>query len=125
VPESPFVSVVDDDSAVCEATSGLLRSLGYSVRTFSSAEEFLSSDAADGTGCLITDLSMPGRSGLDLQSDLIRLGYGLPVIFVTGFASPQNQARAIAAGAVGFLSKPYSETRLAECLAIVFPPPTA
>jgi FixJ family two-component response regulator len=116
------ISVVDDDASVREATGGLLRSLGYAVRTFGSAEEFLDSGAEADTGCLITDLSMPGRSGFELQSDLTSRGVALPVIFVTAFATDADRARALEAGAAGFLSKPYSEARLAECLQRAFPP---
>jgi len=119
----PFISVVDDDKSVRDATSGLLRSLGYAVRTFNSAEEFLDSGAIAQSGCLITDLSMPGRSGLELQSELNAMGLTLPIIFVTGFGSEPSRAQAIGGGAVAFFSKPFSEDLLTECLARVFPAP--
>ncbi len=104
--ETPFVSIVDDDASVREATGGLLRSLGYAVREFGSASEFLASGALDGFACVITDLSMPGMSGFELQASLTRSGRSLPIIFVTAFATEQNRARALGAGAVGFLAKP-------------------
>src|SRR5438046_573531 len=104
-----MISIVDDDEAVREATKGLVRSLGYRASTYSSAEEFLESDDLSETSCLITDLNMPGLSGLDLQSRLISGGYCVPIIFVTAFPEDGVRARAMKAGAVGFMSKPYNE----------------
>jgi FixJ family two-component response regulator len=118
-----FVAIVDDDKAVREATSTLLRSLGYAVRSFASADEFLRTDSAAHSGCLITDLSMPGLTGLELQSELVSLGFNVPVIFVTGFANESSRIQAFANGAVAFFSKPFSEDLLADCLARVFPAP--
>jgi FixJ family two-component response regulator len=122
---NPYVSVVDDDSSVREATSGLLRALGYDVRLFASAEDFLASGAAAETGCLISDVQMPGRSGFDLQADLSAQGRHVPIIFISAFANEANRARALAAGAAGFLAKPYSDMALADCLGSVFPLPAA
>jgi FixJ family two-component response regulator len=111
-----MISIVDDDEAVREATKGLLRSLGYRAATYSSAEEFLESDDLSETSCLITDLHMPGLSGLDLQSRLISGGYHVPIIFITAFPEDGVRARAMKAGAVGFMSKPYNEAHLIGCL---------
>jgi FixJ family two-component response regulator len=122
---NPYVSVVDDDSSVREATSGLLRALGYDVRLFASAEDFLASGAVTETGCLISDVQMPGCSGFELQAALQASGHNVPIIFISAFASEPNRERAMAAGAVGFLAKPYSDMGLADCLARAFPVPAA
>ena len=87
-----MISVVDDDRFVRDAMADLISSLGYEVRTFPSAEEFLASAHLQNTQCLITDLQMPGRSGLDLQEHMVSQSYGIPIIFITAF--PQEAARA-------------------------------
>jgi FixJ family two-component response regulator len=94
----------------------LILSLGYAAETFASAEEFLESGRLCETNCLITDLQMPGMSGIDLQSHLTAHGHGTPVIFVTAYPEESLRARALNAGAFGFLSKPFSEEALIECL---------
>jgi FixJ family two-component response regulator len=101
---------------VREATGDLVQSLGYEVLTFESAERFLDSGCLAETSCLITDLQMPGLSGLDLQSQLIAEGQHIPVIFVTAFPEERSRRRAMNAGAVGFLSKPFDEGSLIDCL---------
>jgi FixJ family two-component response regulator len=111
-----MISIVDDDAFVRHATENLLLSLGFGVITFASAEEFLESGRADDTSCLITDMRMPGLTGLELQQRLIEEGKRLPVIFITAFFTESLRAQALAAGAVGFLSKPYGEASLIECL---------
>jgi FixJ family two-component response regulator len=110
------ISIVDDDPSVREAMSGLVRSLGFEAVTFPSAEDFLQSEQIDGTTCLITDLQMPGLSGIELQSQLISRGNSVPIIFVT--ASPERgiEAQVRSAGAVGFLNKPFDDRMLIECL---------
>ena len=111
-----MISIVDDDDAVREATKGLVSSLGYRASGFASAEEFLRSDRLHDTSCLITDLHMPGLSGVELQSRLIADGYRMPIIFITAFPEDSVRARAMKAGAVCFMSKPYSEDHLIGCL---------
>jgi FixJ family two-component response regulator len=110
------ISIVDDDPSVREAMLGLVRSLGFEAITFPSAEDFLQSEQIDGTTCLITDLQMPGLSGIELQSQLISRGSSMPIIFVT--ASPERgiEAQVRSAGAVGFLNKPFDDRTLIECL---------
>ena len=103
----PMIAIVDDDEAVREATKGLVRSLGYNASTFASADHFLKSEQLHNTSCLITDLHMPGLSGIDLQDHLIARGHRIPVIFITGYPDESVRTRAMKAGAVGFLSKPY------------------
>jgi FixJ family two-component response regulator len=110
------ISIVDDDPSIREAMLGLVRSLGFEAVTFPSAEDFLQSEQIDGTTCLITDLQMPGLSGIELQSQLISRGSSVPIIFVT--ASPERgiEAQVRSAGAVGFLNKPFDDRTLIECL---------
>ena len=111
-----LISIVDDDESIRESTKGLIRSLGYQAATFASAEEFLQSDSVDRTACLITDVQMPGLSGIDLQRGLIAQGVRMPTIFITAFPEEETRARAMKAGALGYLSKPFSEDSLLKCL---------
>jgi len=113
---TPVISIVDDDASVREATKGLIRSLGYVAVTFSSAEEYLHSDRVADTSCLITDVKMSGMSGVDLQKQLIAAGHHIPVIFMTAFPEEEICARALNAGAFGFLHKPFNDNYLIECL---------
>jgi FixJ family two-component response regulator len=110
------ISIVDDDASVREAMFGLVRSLGFDAATFSSAEDFLQSDQLASTLCLITDVQMPGLSGVELQSHLISRGSPIPIIFVTAFPEERIEARVRQAGAIGFLSKPFDDETLIECL---------
>jgi FixJ family two-component response regulator len=111
-----MISIVDDDPIARRATEELLLSLGYDVAGFASAESFPEAEEAKGAACLIADVKMPGLSGLDLQQRLIADGNRLPIIFTTAFSSENVRAQALAAGAVGFLGKPYDERALIECL---------
>ena len=111
-----MISIVDDDPSVREAMSGLIRSLGFDAVTFSSAEDFLQSDRIDETSCLITDVQMPGLSGVELQSRLISRGSPVPIIFVTASPERRIEAQVRSAGAVGFLNKPFDDKTLIECL---------
>ena len=111
-----MIAIVDDDKSAREALERLVRSLGHSASTFGSAEEFLESGKLHDTSCLITDLQMPGLTGIDLQSRLIADGHRIPVIFVTGHPDDNAQARAMQAGAVGFLGKPHDVRHLIGCI---------
>ena len=111
-----MISIVDDDESVREATKELVRSLGYSATAFASAEDFLQSEQLSTTDCLISDVQMPGLSGIDLQRRLIADGHHMPIIFITAFPDERARARALGAGAVGFLMKPFREESLIECL---------
>ena len=111
-----MIVIVDDDESMREATKFLVISLGYSVRTFASAEEYLASDHVSATSCLISDLRMPGMSGVELQKRLIADGHRIPVIFMTAFFEKEIRARALRAGAFGFLSKPFEDQCLIKCL---------
>jgi FixJ family two-component response regulator len=103
-----MIAIVDDDEAVREATKALVRSVGYNALTFGSADEFLKSEQIHDTSCLITDLQMPGMSGVDLQDHLIARGHRIPIIFITGYPDENVRARAMKAGAVAFLRKPVN-----------------
>jgi FixJ family two-component response regulator len=108
----PMISIVDDDALVREGIGDLVKSLGYGALMFASAEEFLGSGQVKDTACLITDLQMPGLKGLDLQSHLLDAHYDTPVIFVTAFPTNKARTKALKAGAVAFLSKPFEESSL-------------
>jgi FixJ family two-component response regulator len=114
--EGVMISIVDDDEFVREATEELVRSLGYTAAGFASAEDFLQSEHLSTTACLISDVQMPGLSGIDLQRRLIADGHRVPIIFITAFPDERTRAQALGAGAVGFLTKPYREESLIECL---------
>ena len=107
-----MIAIVDDDEAVREALKGLVRSLGYRASTFGSAEAFLNSEQVNDTSCLVTDVQMPGLSGLDLQDRLIASGHRIPIIFITGYPDENVRIRAMKAGAIGFLSKPCRDEHL-------------
>jgi FixJ family two-component response regulator len=100
---SRIIAIVDDNDALREGMKSLLRSLGYSVSTFGSAVEFLNSEQLSNTSCLITDVQMPGLSGLDLQDRLITSDHRIPIIFLTGYPDENVRSRALKAGALAFL----------------------
>jgi FixJ family two-component response regulator len=110
------ISIIDDDASVRIATDRLVRSLGYVTHTFASADEFLRSPQVDTTSCVIADVQMPGMSGLELQDLLRAQGRRLPIVFITAFPEENVRARAIAAGAVGFLTKPFDGATLIKSL---------
>ncbi len=110
------ISIVDDDKSVRNATRTLLECLGYATATFASAEEFLQSGRLRETDCLIADVQMPGMSGVDLQNHLIASGDTTPVIFITGFPDESLRKRTLSAGALGFLTKPFTAQSLLTCL---------
>jgi FixJ family two-component response regulator len=107
-----MIAIVDDDKSVSEALERLLRSLGHNACTFGSAEEFLESDRLHDTSCLITDVQMPGLTGIELQDRLIADGHRFPIIFMTAYSDENIQARAMKAGTVGFLLKPIDANHL-------------
>ncbi len=111
-----MISIVDDDESVREATKGLVRSLGYGAATFASAEEFLESDRLRETSCLITDVQMPGIDGVELQKRLLADGHRLPIIFITAFPEESVRKRALDAGAICFLIKPFDGPTLIKYL---------
>lgn len=110
--ERTLLSVVDDDESVRESLPELLREFGFAARSFSSAEEFLSSSFVDETSCLILDVAMPGMSGPELHQELKRRGQEIPTIFITAQRDEGIRARLLRQGAVGFLLKPFSDAAL-------------
>jgi FixJ family two-component response regulator len=110
------ISVIDDDASVRTATNNLLSSHGYLIQTFASADEFLQSDRLDDSSCVIADVQMPGMSGLDLLTYMRAQGYTMPLIFITAFPDDSVRARALKAGAIGFLAKPFAGPVLIDCI---------
>jgi FixJ family two-component response regulator len=111
-----LVSVVDDDESVRESLPDLLVELGFAVRAFASAREFLASDCVDDTRCLILDVVMPGMSGPDLQRELTQRRQNIPIVFITARADEAVRPRLLAEGAVECLFKPFSDTALRQAL---------
>jgi RNA polymerase sigma factor (sigma-70 family) len=112
----PTIYVVDDDRSVRASTELLLKSVGFKVKTFGSAQDFLETDIQRHVGCLVLDVRMPGMSGLDLQEKLASATTPLPVIFVTGHGTVPISVRAMKAGAVDFLEKPFEEQDLLDAI---------
>jgi FixJ family two-component response regulator len=115
-PERPTVFVVDDDVSMREALKNLLRSVGLEVQTYGAAQEFLASPRADVPGCLVLDVRLPGLSGLDLQRRLAEASIQIPIIFITGHGDIQMSVRAMKAGAVEFLTKPFRDQDLLDAV---------
>jgi FixJ family two-component response regulator len=111
-----LVSVVDDDESVRESLPDLLRELGFSVRSFSSAEEFLTSDCIDETKCVILDIGMPGMTGPELQQELKQRGQKLPIIFITAQRDETIRSQVRQQGATECLFKPFTDTDLLAAL---------
>ena len=111
-----MIAIIDDDSAVRSATGAMLRSLGYLTAGYDSAEAFLASDGLTTVSCIISDVKMPGMSGIELQQRLAEQGRRLPIIFMTAFPEERDKGRAMKAGALGFLVKPFAQDVLIDCL---------
>jgi len=112
----PTIFVVDDDPSVRESLESLLKSMGRQVRTYASAQEFLSSELLNSPGCLVLDVRFQGLSGLDLQRDLAQAKCRMPIIFISGHADIPMTVQAIKAGAVEFLTKPFREQDLLDAI---------
>jgi FixJ family two-component response regulator len=115
-----LVSVVDDDESVRESLPDLLRTFGYTVQAFSSAEEFLASDYVDRTKCLVLDISMPGMSGPDLQKELALRRHEIAIVFITAQGDDSARSHLLEQGAVECLSKPFGDAALLKALNIAF-----
>jgi len=111
------VFVVDDDPSVREALGGLIRSAGLKVQTFASAQEFLARPPADVPGCLVLDVRLPGLSGLDLQSRMAAMNLEIPIVFISGHGDVPTSVRAMKAGALEFLTKPFRDSDLLDAIA--------
>jgi len=122
LPKLSVISVIDDDQSVRIAANNLLTSHGYIVHTFASAEEFLRSTEQHDTSCVIADVQMPIISGLELLAQMRSRGYRVPFIFITAFPEESIRARALKAGAICFLSKPFAGPTLIDCLETALKP---
>ena len=111
-----MVAIIDDDESVRLATASLVRSIGMTTSTFASAEEFLFSPHLCDASCLITDVQMPGMSGVELQAHLLKHGNDVPIIFMTAFPEERIRRQVVAAGAIGFLSKPFDGGAMIACI---------
>lgn len=114
--ERPTVFVVDDDSSMRGALKNLFRSVGLNVETFGMAEEFLSREQSNGPGCLVLDVRLPEVSGLDLQRQLAEANIRIPIVFITAHGDIQMSVRAMKAGAVEFLTKPFRDQDLLDAV---------
>jgi FixJ family two-component response regulator len=117
LPNGSVISIIEDDESVRLALKSLLNSIGLATHLFGSAEEFLQSTYVSETSCLILDVQMPGMGGVELQRVLISRGLSTPIIFITAFPEERIRARVLEAGAICFLSKPFDERVLLDCLA--------
>jgi FixJ family two-component response regulator len=115
--DTPLVLIVDDDEAIREALTDLLRSVGIEARSFGSTRELLDAAPTDRPGCLILDVRLPGLSGLDLQAQLARSGNTRPIIFMTGHGDIPMSVRAMKAGAMDFLTKPFRDQDMLDAVA--------
>ncbi len=111
-----MITIIDDDESVRLATESLVRSLGLGACVFASAEAFLGSTERHSTACVITDVQMPGMSGIDLQARLRSEGDPLPLIFITAFPEERIRSQVCAAGAIGFLAKPFEGDAMIHCI---------
>jgi FixJ family two-component response regulator len=113
---NPFIAIVDDDLSVREGLESLIRSAGWRVETFASAQEFLARPEAEAPSCLVLDLQMPGLSGLDLQKKMSEVNLEVPIVFLTGHGNIPASVQAMKAGAVEFLTKPFDEEELLRAI---------
>jgi FixJ family two-component response regulator len=116
MPSRPLVAIVDDDESLRDATSNLLQAAGFSTATFADAESFLQSGGRPRAACLVTDMRMPGMSGVQLHQHLVALGAPIPTVLVTAYASDATRSRARDAGIVCCLAKPFAPDELLECV---------
>jgi FixJ family two-component response regulator len=112
----PVVYVIDDDRSVRDGLESLLRSVGLEVKVFPSTQEFLRDKRPDAPGCLVLDIRLPGMGGLEFQRELVRVGIHLPIIFITGHGDIPMTVRAMKAGAIEFLTKPFRDQELLEAI---------
>jgi FixJ family two-component response regulator len=114
--DPPLISIIDDDESVREALGGLLRSVGFAINTFTSAEEFVNSDQFRNADCLILDVQMPGMGGIELQRQLVADHHDVPVIFITAHEDEGVQAQVLGNGAKAILIKPFAEEALLNAI---------
>ena len=116
MPETPLVAIVDDDKSIRNATQDLLKAAGFSTAVFEDAESFLGSASRASAACVVADMRMPGRSGLELYQELVASGRGIPTVIITAHPEELTQARAREAGITCYLSKPFAPDELLECV---------
>ena len=116
MPGVPLISIVDDDDSLRNSLDNLIRSVGFRAQGFPSAEAFLSSNQVHDTACLILDVRLPGMNGLELQRKIVAENWRLPIIFITSHADGDARARALEAGAVDYLYKPFREEALLNAI---------
>jgi FixJ family two-component response regulator len=114
--DSPVVFVIDDDLSVRDALDSLIRSVALNVRSFSTTEEFLRTKRPDAPGCIVLDVRLPGQSGLDFQAEMAKSNTRLPIIFITGHGDVPMSVRALKAGAIEFLVKPFRDQDLLDAI---------
>jgi FixJ family two-component response regulator len=122
--EPRLIAIVDDDELVREATKGLIRSMGLAAEAFPSGEDFLRSPHLTRTTCLVTDVNMPGMSGLDLHHRVAAMPKRIPTILITAYPSDSIRDRALSAGIICYLVKPFSEDELLNCIGTAMSPET-
>jgi FixJ family two-component response regulator len=116
VTKGPLISVVDDDASVREGTVDLVQASGFAAEAFQGATDFLNSDRINNTSCLIADVRMPGMSGLELHDRLVETGKTIPTILLTAYPNGRDRERALRAGIICYLVKPYNEDDLLACI---------
>jgi FixJ family two-component response regulator len=116
IESNPVVFVIDDDPSVRDALDSLIRSVALNVQSFASTEEFLQTKRPEAPGCIVLDVRLPGRSGLDFQYEMIKSDIRLPVIFITGHGDVPMSVKALKAGAIEFLTKPFREQDLLDAI---------
>ena len=116
MPTKPLIAIVDDDHSVREALTSLVRSLGYRTMAFECAEDLLKSRRRSSVSCVIADMQMPGMTGLELHRRLLASGNPIPTILVTAFPDERARERALHAGVICYLAKPFSEDELLACM---------
>ena len=116
MPKRKLISLIEDDQPFRESMQKLMRALGYTVEAFPSAAKFLASSVLANTDCLVTDINMPGMTGVELHRHLVDAGYAIPTILVTAYPDEIDRNRALDNGAVCYLSKPVDDYQLERCL---------
>jgi FixJ family two-component response regulator len=114
--EAPFIAIVDDDASIRKAINGLLRVIGFRSETFASAQELLRSMSLSRADCVISDVNMPGMSGLELHLELLAQGHRIPTILITAYPNEDIRARALDAGVICYLTKPFSDDNFISCV---------
>jgi FixJ family two-component response regulator len=116
LPNTPIIAIVDDDQSVREALTSLVRSMGYAAVAFECAEDLLKSKRRRGVSCVIADVQMPGMTGLELYCHLSAAAKPIPTVLITAYPEDGARERALAAGVIGYLSKPFDEDDLLACV---------